>query len=121
MSYVYDDLINLALDIKDYNWARKLVFEKDNSDSENFIHTEPVHESIALTDIFYIYAAKETGGLREIIYASESDIMNAVLVRLSENQIDSKNKYLVKKDQLVEYVDISLEEAEIVKHYLLGY
>lgn len=114
---IYDDFIDIALDCKDFKWAKELYETKQNTLKEDNLNNNTDENftlgSVALEDIHVCYGIKESNGIRAINYNSKFDIIQGNIVQLS------KNKY--RTDEVVNYKILNTEEESFVRGYFFGY
>lgn len=117
------DLINLALQFKDYKWVRELMKQKEHVEASDTVMEESVkadlfnEESVALENITNTYAVKERVGVRAFNIKSEFDR------NLSDLVMVERPTY--RKGEKVRYRHPSNEETifarGIANGYVLGY
>lgn len=117
------DLINLALQFKDYEWVKELVELENNVEVPNTAVEERARDdlfsekSLALENITNTYAVREKSGIRAFNINSEFDR------NLSDLVMVERPSY--KKGEIVKFRTPSNEEIifarGIVNGYILGY
>jgi|GEM_PF-5092792 len=109
----YDDLINLALDLKDFEWVKQLIKEK-----QSFLHSASTNASeftnkcVAIEDITSNYAVLEPLGLRNLRW-DNYDLMYSSLVMISKKSALA--------NEIVGYRILSDEERLVLYGFYLGH
>jgi len=115
------DLINLALQFRDYEWTRELLELENSVQAPTSIVEESVklytEESVALENITNTYAVREENGVRAFNINSEYDRNLSDLVMVEHSSY--------RKGEKVKYRNPSNEEMifarGIANGYVLGY
>ena len=117
------DLINLALQFRDYEWTRELLELEDSMQAPNSAMEESIkadlytEESVALENITNTYAVREKNGVRAFNINSEYDRNLSDLVMMEHSSY--------RKGEKVKYRNPSNEEMifarGVVNGYILGY
>lgn len=113
------DLINLALKMKDYEWAKELMKQSEDLDNKKLEFNLDkkmefnIEESIALEDISTQYAVREKVGLRGFNINSDYDRNSSDLV------ITEKDSY--QKGEKVNFVVPAKEELIFIRGTFSGY
>jgi len=121
MKEFYNQLIDIALDHRDFEWVKKLV--KEREESTNNISTNKLiyPKAKALEDLHYNYVVKENHGLRNIIMSSEDDIINSEIVQIKNCQYEAQNDLYAKQNSDVEYETYDSSSQIVLKYYLKGW
>lgn len=119
MNY-YNELIDKALELRDFEWVKELVKLRDeelSNDKSNEIKVEyPTLK--ALEDLHDAYVVKEKHGLRNIIMSSQDDIMNSEIVELKDYKY--KDGIYAKQNSEVKYQTFDEGSQVVIKYYLFG-
>lgn len=109
----YDDLINLALDLKDFEWVKQLTKEKHAFIKSTQTNTlEFTSKCVAIEDITSNYAVLEPLGLRNLRW-DNYDLMYSSLVMINKQSATVK--------ELVSYRVLSDEERIMLYGFYLGH
>jgi len=109
----YEQLINIALETKDFKWIKELQKQKSQEMLKNLTNNEYIISGTAFEDLTYNYVVIEERGIRNIRFESEYDIIYG--------KVGVTNGEIVCKGQNVKYRDIKDEERCYVLGYLRGY
>lgn len=119
MNY-YNQLIDKALELRDYDWVKELVKLRDEENiiiksNKNKIEYPTLK---ALENLNDVYVVKEKHGLRNIIMSSQDDIMNSEIVELKE--CEYKDGIYAKQNSEVKYQSFDEGTQIVIKYYILG-
>jgi hypothetical protein len=105
----YDQLIDIALDVKDFKWVEQLVHEKKILLKKEGVTIPEFEYATAVEDIDMYYAVLEEEGLRNINIDSDYDLCYGTIVALMQS--------FTHQGETVAYQ--VLEDTDVC--YLMGY
>jgi hypothetical protein len=117
----YNQLIDLALDMKDFKWVEELVKKREENKAKQREVKPSYPEAKALEDLNDPYVVKEDYGLRNIIFSSEDDISYANIVELKNYSYDSSSGVYIKQNEQTQYKQLDEANRTAIRCYLLGY